>query len=177
MDSLLITELTIAIAYFLENPLLLLLHELGHALTALALSRQPVQVYLGTTPHQVKRQAIQRKPTLTIGKLALYLFPFRFFFVGRGWTSWSSRLSRRQHILALLAGPATSLLCLIVSASLTYAHGYPLTIQISDYNLLQWLTLYALLHFLGTAIPFRWKLDADGSSDGYKIITLLQTKE
>jgi hypothetical protein len=184
MDTVALAGLTLLLAWLLGISLLTLFHELGHALTALVLSHQPIQIFLGTTPHQMKQRERLEEPTFCLGRLAFYLslsgLPF-----GIGWARWPASLSWRHSILALLAGPVTTFLCLIVlslTMLLLKPAAHPSTIQRAVYDFLLWLLLLTCLLLLACALPVRYPSWWPGAlagvgSDGYKIRTLLKQRK
>jgi len=184
MDTVALAGLALLIAWLLGISLLTLFHELGHALTALVLSHQPIQIFLGTTPHQMKQRERLEEPTFCLGRLAFYLslsgLPF-----GIGWARWPASLSWRHSILALLAGPVTTFLCLIVLSLTTFvlkpaAHPSAIQREVDDFFL--WLLLLTCLQLLACALPVRYPSWWPGAlagvtSDGYKIRTLLKQRK
>lgn len=180
MNTGIIASVAFLISWFLGWPPLTIFHELGHACTALGLGHQEVQVYLGTTPHRVEQQPGKIEPTFIVGKMAFYCYPPGLF-RGIGWAMWRLSFSRRQGVLTLLAGPATTLFFLVVLSLITYLlrpDAHASAIQVGEYYLFLWFSVIAFWQFLVTAIPMRypswWGAYAGATSDGYKVIALLQ---
>jgi hypothetical protein len=184
MNTVALAILALLLAWLVGIPLLTLLHELGHALTALVLSHQPIHVFLGTTPRQIRQRGQEEKPTFCFGKLAFFLalpgLPF-----GTGWARWPANLSWRHSVLVLLAGPVTTLLCLVVLSltTLVLRPAAPLSaIHRGAYDLSFWLLLLAGLQFLACALPVHYPAFWVGalagvSSDGDKIRMVLRQRK
>jgi hypothetical protein len=184
MAPVVLAVLALLLAWLVGIPLLTLLHELGHALTALALSHQPIHVFLGTTPRQIRQRGREEKPIFCLGKLAFSLslvgLPF-----GVGWARWPANLSWRRSVLTLLAGPVTTLLCLVVVSLTTLVlrpAAHPSAIQSGAYDFFLWLLLLAGLQFLACALPVQYPAFWVGalaglSSDGDKIRRLLKQRK
>jgi hypothetical protein len=148
-------------------PLLTVVHELGHALTAAAVVGGRPVVLQGPEP---------RRFELSLWRVDLRLhglvLPHRAWI---GWAMWQPQASRRRHAVALAGGPAASALaagiCLYAAAA---ARGYvaaAFTILAVD----------ATGQFLSSAVPVRYPSFAGAyanfGSDGWKIWNLVRGRD
>ena len=143
---------------------LTLLHELGHALPALAVSHEPVAVRVGWQPNR----------TVSLGRLKLH---FRLLNRPKwGWfgyfeVKWEC-LERWQAVAVTAGGPVVSVLVLAALLTGTALIRWPAVILI-------WTTALAVAwQVLVTAIPMRYPgwfgPYAGWTSDGYRIVRLLR---
>ncbi len=146
-------------------PLLTLMHELGHAMAALALTGQPVAVQLGRKPSIAKWRW---------GRVALGArFPINW--VGFCAVAHPDQVTRPTQVWIALAGPLVSLLLLLVSS------GAALALHSGPMLLAQLSTLFAtgaLIQLVVTLAPLRypswWGAYAGKKSDGYRALELLR---
>lgn len=101
------------VVFLVIFPLVTLLHELGHAIPALAYGAQDVKIILG---HSERDRIVFRRQ---FGRLELILVSWIPLFVGHVRTS--DPLPFRQQIQVILGGPLVSLLLVVVLAPLAYA--------------------------------------------------------
>lgn len=96
---------TIAVffALILSRPFTTLVHELGHALPALAFTDNKVTIYIGSYGH------LEKSFKLNIGQLEI-LFTPKLFHLGQGLCSHSQTRTLGQSITIVLGGPVFSLL-------------------------------------------------------------------
>jgi hypothetical protein len=92
---------TIIIAAFLGIPLMTLAHELGHAGTALWLTKGRVSIRVGTTQGALRT---------SLGRLVLAVSPFG----AGGYCSRERQGTRGQALTIALAGPAMSAVCAMI---------------------------------------------------------------
>ena len=151
------------LAYFAAAvfvPLLLVLpHELGHALVALAFGVRPVDVYVGAEPRR----------DLSLGALRMHvraLNGWRWLWYGTVQAE-GEVASRRRRAAILAAGPLTTLLLVVAYSAAGTATG----------GFLRWfwwfLALGGVWAFAVTALPIRYGRFfgpyAGRASDGYRI--------
>lgn len=151
------------VAWVLPAPLALS-HELGHALPALALSRQRVTVYVGRPPGR----------SASLGRLELRI---RLLNHPRwGWFGHvegdSDTLTRGQAVVVVAGGPFVSLLVLAALLLGAASVSWPAAILI-------WGPALAVAwQVLVTAVPMRYPRwfgpYAGRVSDGYRIVSLLR---
>jgi membrane-associated protease RseP (regulator of RpoE activity) len=148
-------------------PLLLVLpHELGHALVALLCGSREARVEIGAPTHRVR---------VRIGRLQLEMRPvsaWRWAWYGRAFSDVGDRAHARIAVLA--AGPAASLACSLVYGALGSAEG-----GVARAALL-FLSASGAYTFVVTALPLRYGRFfgpyAGSTSDGRRIVDLLRAR-
>jgi len=149
-------------------PLLTLLHELGHACTAIMLTGQRVVVQMGKRPGIVR---------FRLGKIDFHFRPSALPVGFYEMTDWQ-RATRQQLAWIALAGPLTSLLLMALCAALAIAS---YNIDDSLYFLSSGAAFIALAQFLFSMSPLRyprWMGSYAGHwSDGYRSWFLLASKQ
>lgn len=99
--------LPVRLLYLLATPLVILVHELGHAAVPLLRTREPVRVDVGPGFSRPLFQVRMGRLTVVVRRL---------FFWG-GFCHWEVRLTPRQHFWAVAGGPLASLLMLALGAA------------------------------------------------------------
>lgn len=159
----------IAFTFFwlVTAPLLVFLHELGHALPTLAFGTGPVTIELGDPA----------KPgwTIAMGRLRFCLRPFSTTF---GFVSGSlEAASPGQRMVVFAGGPAVSLVVTVVLGVVIRFVAVPEWLEFS----LSWACWGALTQTLFTALPIRypeWMGSYAGMpSDGRRILTILRERQ
>lgn len=151
-------------------PLTTLLHELGHALPALAHGAQDVTIIMGGS--ETDRAVFRRR----VGRLELVLASWFPLFIGH--VRASGPLSRRQQIQVILGGPLVSLLLVAVFVPLAYVSR-----DASELGrvLVQGTATAAFLGFVATALPMvypRWWYGYAGKpSDMRRFIRLVRSPD
>ena len=152
------------VALLVGAPLLTLLHELGHALTAATLMGGRAMIVQGPPPPRV---------IVSVWRLDLVLHgPVGPHHGWVGWAIWSGHRDRWRHVLALAAGPAASAVCAGACAA-----GVVLTSGWARVFLL-YLVFSAGLQSLSTGLPVRYGrffgAYAGEASDALRILRILQ---
>lgn len=147
------------ILWFVVWPALTLLHELGHAIAALAFTAGGVRVELGGTATPYTRQ---------FARLTFVMRPGSGF-IGYYWMD-EPAPKRWQRIVIMLAGPLASLACALMSFSiLAGTSNLPEPVR----TLLFWCGSGAAVQFLVTVLPLRyprwWAGYAGLASDGERL--------
>lgn len=152
--------------YLLGVPISILLHEVGHALGATLFTKEKAHVYLGPANEG-------NRENFRIGRLH-----FHIIWAFSGFCSVDNRrdFTSFKSIMFLAGGPILSLLVCIaaylVSADLTHY---------GTKNFLNGVIYFNLLLFIFTSIPITypkwWKPYAGHPSDGYQILTILNSKK
>lgn len=155
--------INIALAWFIIGPLVTLIHEMGHAVAALALGREPVSVRVGPAPARLR---------LSVGRLRLLLGLRGGFY---GFYEYDDRgLSRAARSIVIAAGPLASLvlatLCFAVAVGLGGGARWASTpVSIA--------AMAAIVQGVITALPLRypkfWGEYAGLSSDGARLRLVL----
>jgi hypothetical protein len=164
--------------FFLLAPVLTLIHELGHAIPALALTDHDVSVSLGRVPRENLETA---RPTLRVGRLLLFFSPSltrpMWGFTGScEFHDDDQSLSRLRKALILLGGPIASLATLMALAI-----GLVLLPGIHLLKLFAYAACgAALVGVVITLVPVtypRWMFDYGGlPSDGLQVMRLLASR-
>jgi len=161
------------------GPLETLVHELAHALTSRILTKQPVQVYLGSIPQddEMFDPSIKRPRTL-IFTLAGVTFHLKPFSGPIGFAHWEP--VDEHELWTYLVGPLASLLLAIIFSVTTYfARSHTHTFSIW-YYINEIAAIAAFVQFLVTIIPIRypswWWLYAGYPSDGYQVLQILRSR-
>ncbi|WP_404469600.1 hypothetical protein [Sutcliffiella horikoshii] len=147
--------------YILVIPICVLLHEIGHGLGVVSLSKSDVHIYLG------KRNK-ENKENFRIGR-----FHFHIVWSYVGFAYWKGNLNKRQRIGALAGGPIMSLL-------LVFIFGW-IALLVPQGDLRSFFlgaTFLNLSMFLFTILPMtypRWMGSLYGHpSDGLQLLRLLR---
>ncbi|WP_375105362.1 site-2 protease family protein [Paenibacillus sp. RS8] len=148
--------------YILVVPLSVFLHEMGHALAALVLTKRTVLIYMGAN----KRR---QKATLILGRLQFY---FTWGFMGSVATKEDEKqLSKYQNIGISIGGPLVSLFLVIVMIVLYFS------IQMRPFfdNIVFAAGVFNLINLCVTLIPTIYSTGpyAGLPSDGYQILTAM----
>ncbi|CAM3651370.1 hypothetical protein [Parendozoicomonas haliclonae] len=149
-----------AIIGLLVMPLMTFLHELGHALPILA-SGNKAHIVMGTGDSPL---------TLTFNNLKISLSPT----ISTSFCYWEESLTQRTALLALIAGPLTSLL---ISMTCIFVYfRFSTSAELS--GLLLCIAGITFFQFLFTAIPMHYPsfmgAYAGAPSDGYQILQRLK---
>jgi hypothetical protein len=146
----------------LTQPILALVHELGHGAAALALLPGRVTVAIGRTPPLV---------TCNAQRMTIAFHPVAPFWRNSATCAWDGTASPTQAALIASAGPAASLLTCIVAWSALLLVG-PSLLR----DLLWVMAFVSLGSALGNLVPFTFK-DSRGTprrSDGAIIVAALR---
>ena len=144
MDDLALLLASLAFLFFVAGPALTLLHELGHAVAALALTKRRVVVRQGGDPPLV---------TVRVGRLELRLQPrnsLLFFYYGRVTTHGDEPVPPKRAAVVAVAGPAVSLALAVSFAALTRVAPSWLV------SFLTWCLWMELWRLLATVPPIRY---------------------
>ncbi|PVY40858.1 M50 family metallopeptidase [Pontibacter virosus] len=162
-----IVTLLLAALVLLVRPFTALLHELGHALTALLLTRQKVTVYVGSYGDQ--RKGLR----MNAGLLEIW-FRYNFFSWQSGLCVISARdLSVTRQLLIVLAGPLASTLIALTACYLTFALELHGAVKLICLVFLGCALLDLVVNLVPSSTPI---LLYDGSvayNDGYRLKQLL----
>lgn len=103
----------ILLIFFLWAPIVTFLHELGHATSALLVTRAPIEVKLGKAP---------RRYHFRLGRLRFSLgTTLNPLLLSTGFCTWDgTRIGHWAHIFILLSGPMASWHQLVVYSVLAY---------------------------------------------------------
>jgi hypothetical protein len=148
--------------FVLTKPLLALVHELGHAGAALALSSGRVAIAIGRRPPLIARD---------LGRLTIAFHPLAPVFRNHAECTHPAPRSRAEDALIALAGPAASLLtCVVARSALVHvSHGLL-------HDTLWMITFLSLVATVGNLVPFTFT-DSQGRrrrSDGATIVAALR---
>ena len=152
----------LAFLYVVGLPLLVFLHEFGHAAVALALTDSPIRIALGDDP----------EPLVTVGRLTVSA---SFLSGWIGFSHAEGEMRPTERAAYALAGPAVSLaVCLTAFGLVRGGVGDPRIALV-----LEAVALGAGWQFLVTAAPVRypeWWTDAYAghSSDGHRALRALR---
>ncbi|NMA83750.1 MAG: hypothetical protein GX962_07805 [Epulopiscium sp.] len=149
-----------------------IIHEFGHALLALILTKKNVKITLGRNNEKLKRISLRR--------LDIELKGFNPFTGSAHWNE--SKLTKFQRIMILAGGPIVSLVLGIVLLLISRNMQDKLLIEII---LLKEMIIlagnYQLVTFISTSIPIiypKWWVGyGDYPSDGYQIIKLMKANK
>jgi hypothetical protein len=156
--------LVFSAAFLVGLPLLTLVHELAHAITAAALVGGRATVVQGPGPARLQ---------LSVWRLDLRLHGFvKPHQVWVGWALWGAHPQRWRHALATLAGPASSAACALACGRGVFASTGPLQL------VLVVLAAAAAMQTLSSGVPVRYGSRfgtfAGEASDGLRIRRLLE---
>ncbi|SUY46506.1 Zn-dependent proteases [Clostridium putrefaciens] len=142
-----------------------IIHELGHAIPALVLTKDRVKITLGRLGEDNKEFKIIR-----IGRLSIVISSLNPFI---GWTSWNeSQLTENKKIIISAGGPVASLVILLTLLLINKNVGNELLLGIFRLKALITITKnFALAGFILTVIPIK---NNNYTSDGYKILKLIK---
>ncbi|MGF2614673.1 M50 family metallopeptidase [Rossellomorea aquimaris] len=154
----------ILIVYLILVPLAVLLHEIGHALGAVLLTKQTrAHVYLG--PHVPENAAHFR-----LGRMHFYLRLATFGYcssLDKDGKPSTEKMSPSQRIAFYAGGPVMSLIFALISLTASSL----LTGQL--FTLMQAFTIVNLFTFLSTSLPYiypKWRRGLAGTpTDGLRI--------
>ncbi|MFD1739269.1 site-2 protease family protein [Bacillus salitolerans] len=164
MDSYVQFTITFLLFVSLILPLTTFVHELGHALTALLLFKEPVGIRLGNS---IKGSGFK------VGKLTIKIQPLSGFVGFVDYPIPKDKNNSVLHALILIAGPVFSFtLCLFSYMLITF-----LDFQFIINYLLKSIMNASLAQFIFTIIPIRYP-SLFGSyrgmpSDGYRVMKLM----
>lgn len=149
------------ILFWIAAEILTFLHELGHAIAGLLLTRERVVIHMGNPG--------KRYPHVHFGRLEIRLHNF-VPFVGFTYID-ETRLNRAQRLWFYLGGPLMSLALTVLLFSTAATYGS---------ETLRVFASMALIQLLITAIPMNYPrffgAYADMPSDGMWVVQLLQRK-
>jgi hypothetical protein len=164
MTRLLVELAVVAAAYLAGLPALTLVHELGHAIAAVALVGGRATVVQGPAPARLQ---------LSVWRLDLRLHgPVGPYRVWVGWAFWGPHPQRWRHAIATAAGPAASAASALLCGFGTIATGG------AAHLFLLVLTFAALSQTLSSGMPCRYgrRFGEFGgeASDGLRIRRLIE---
>ena len=160
------------ILFFMIFQISTIIHEIGHALPALILTKENVKLTLGKNNKKLIKTSFRR---LDIEIKGLNLFT--------GFVYWNeSKLTKSQKILILAGGPIVSLvfgiMLLLISKNM---ENQLLLERIFLKEMINLAGNYQLVTFIATAIPIiypKWWAGYGGHpSDGYQILRLMKVIE
>lgn len=156
--------LMVLLFYLIVVPLGVLLHEVGHGVGIIAVSKYHARIYLG-------KWDIQNKENFSIGRLH---FCIRWSYVGC--CAWRGCLGRRQNIIVSAGGPIASLLLALLCGGLI------MLVQQGEWrSFLLGVAIFNFIQFFVTVIPVtypHWMGPYGGiPSDGLQIVRLLRQTE
>lgn len=164
-------------AVFLSGPLIAILHEMGHALAYLILTRPPrVDIYIGT--YRFPEKAI----SFRIGKLNFFIKRSFPFVKGIGLCrSYKPETNYLNYIVILLAGPVFTFVSAAVIGLIAFNSDASLLVKICCYVLLGFSVLSLITNLVPDKIggKFYNNLDTDDidlDNDGLKILFTLKIK-
>ncbi|MGI6636058.1 MAG: hypothetical protein ACOX7B_12950 [Christensenellales bacterium] len=145
-----------------------ILHELGHAVVALIISKKDVFIIIGRTQIDSIRKVI------SIGRLKIKIGRFSpvtgFAYVDE------SDLNRAQLVIFYLGGPLISLLLTLV---LFFTSRQISNAEVQE--ILQFSTVYLFIQFLVTVLPIRypriWGAYGNYDSDGLSVVKLFKKQD
>ncbi|MCT2537309.1 M50 family metallopeptidase [Aquibacillus koreensis] len=148
-------------------PLSTFIHELGHGLTALVLSKYPVEIRLGSSSKSFDWR---------IGRLTIKMQPFS------GWIGFvqyrvtTGEDYKRDNNIILLNGPISSL----VFSFLSYLLLRYINLPEIPYFIINAIMIASLVQFFITILPIKYPFIfgayRNTPSDGYTILKLLKNK-
>ncbi|MFE4708676.1 hypothetical protein [Peribacillus simplex] len=137
--------LTFLLFYVLVIPIIVLMHEIGHGIGVVCISKSHVHVYLGSRNEG-------NKENLKLGRLHLHIY---WSYVG--YAVWDGNLDKRQKAIALAGGPFMSLLLGILFGIMV------IVVPPGDLHSFLWgITIFNISQFVLTTIPItypRWMVD------------------
>jgi hypothetical protein len=127
-----------ALVAFVTGPVLVLLHELGHAVVPLFRTDRPVRVWLGSPPYLCE---------FHLGRLTLSIAARSTIF---GWCQWEGQLNRAEFVAAILLGPIVSAACCgLLYAIASHVGGFIHHVLIAS-------AVFAACQALFTALPLHY---------------------
>lgn len=145
-------------------PILVIFHELGHAIPALIFTDDVVSIYIGTSNLNKK---------INLNRLTIYLNGYASLMdISYGCVNWDPMNSKSKSILMIAGGPFVSLLIsLLLFIFLNNVHLPYLLVKIFNGIL-----LFSFTQFLVTICPIKYtyKPYIGFTSDGYKILQHLK---
>ena len=161
----------IVVLIVLVRGLIVILHELGHAVPAIILTKQPVSIYIGS--YGEKQKSINFK----IGLLDVWI-SYKMQFWRNGLCSPSAKnISINKQVIYTLCGPFCSIF--LASFFLYFA----ISFELSDAHMLFGAVFFVLsvVDFLGNLVPSNTPIPlANGdhtTNDGAQLIRLLRFKK
>lgn len=149
------------IFYLIAIPLIVIFHEIGHALPIILFSKHEVRIYLGST---------NIKKTFSVGRMHFYL---KWGYFGLCEVDAKMKMTNIQRLLFSIGGPFFSLITAIFSYYLIGKISNSMMIII-----LNGIVIFSLMQFLITILPIKYPSwmgkYANVYSDGYKIISLIK---
>lgn len=147
---------------FIIGPLSTLLHEVGHGVAALLVTKRPIHIYLG-------RMTESNRENFNFGRLHFHLQ----WSVGVGYTYWGTGLSKQQRMFSIAGGPMMSLLLIILFGLLS---------SVSEQVLMQQLFSVAMtfniIQFVVSILPIYYPAFLIGRknvpSDGLQLYQLMK---
>jgi len=168
------TLLIYLLFWFVIFPALTFLHEIGHAIPVLFLTKKDVMIVLGG-----KRTNISPTNTLTLelGRIRFTIFPTYFW--GGFYFSDASNLTTFERVIIILGGPVASLLIAIIIWFLDMSLQPDLGTAFD--SLPPMIGLAAFIQFLMTIIPIKYPawlpIYGGMSSDGYRALHTFRIKD
>ncbi len=167
MDDILLFMARFLAIWCIGGPVVTTLHELGHAMTALMLTRGDVRIWVGTG---------KKQPRWSLGRLHLSL-TYRPGFTG--FYRFAGSVSRSARAAIQAAGPLTSLAAaaaVLGAGNLLGTAGHWL-----GESIIVVFAYAAIGQFLATAIPWRyprgWGEYAGQASDGLRLLHTLRSHD
>ena len=157
-------------AFLLFWPLIILIHELGHAIPAILLTQQPVNIYIGSYGNP------DESIKCTIGKLKIFL-RYKPYAWRRGLCVLSAtNVSVNHRIIYILCGPITSTLLSILSLWLAIHFDVHGAIKL----VLLLFFFISIVDLTGNIIPISRPIKLHNGNiiynDGYQLMKLLSYK-
>ena len=149
-----------------------IIHELGHAIPALILTKKNIKIKLGRNNQNVK--------IINLRRLCIELKSFNPFI---GFVNWDkSNITNFESIIILASGPIASLVLGIVLLFIGRNMGNQLLLEkILLKEMFIFAGNYQLFTFISTFIPIIypkwWRGYANHPSDGYQILNLIKTNK
>lgn len=147
----------------LARPVTVFLHELGHGLTALMVTKGQVKIYFGSRGDE------KRSFKVGLGRLRFFIFynPFKWY---RSLTTYTDTdVNFKKDLLMVAMGPVITLLLLLSSIYMAFISDLPGEIKVVSFFLM----VSSFVDFLAQALLFNYSVQyADGSyhhRDGYQI--------
>jgi hypothetical protein len=145
--------------------LIILLHELGHALPALFFTKRPVTIYIGSYGDDIG-------PKIRIGKLTIRIKPRLSYLRAGGLSTYQAIPSAAKNYAILLGGP---LVTVAIAALLT-----PVVIDGDFHGPLKIMVVIllgcTLLNLIGNLYPRKLEADTTLYSDGKQLIDILKLR-
>lgn len=167
MSAATFAALLLVVLVILVRPFTALFHELGHALTALLLTRQKVTVYVGSYGDQSKGLRVRS------GLLEIW-FTNNFFSWQSGLCVFSARdLSVSRQLLIVLAGPVASTLIGLSACYLTFTLELHGAVKLIFLVFLGCALLDLVVNLVPRSAPILLQDGSIAYNDGYRLKQLL----